>query len=89
MAQPAQTAQSEQRQDTGVTAELLRTGWGRAVLILAGSSPWPPGWRRAAGHYYMPHGPPLLPVVGCGPRLPRRRVINPVSAGQSVNQPPP
>ena len=36
MAQPAQTAQSEQRQDTGVTAELLRTGWGRAVLILAG-----------------------------------------------------
>ena len=35
-AQPAQTAQSEQRQDTGVTAELLRTGWGRAVLILAG-----------------------------------------------------
>ena len=26
-AQPAQTAQSEQRQDTGVTAELLRTGW--------------------------------------------------------------
>ena len=35
-AQPAQTAQSEQRQDIGVTAELLRTGWGRAVLILAG-----------------------------------------------------
>jgi hypothetical protein len=35
-AQPAQTAQSEQRQDTGVTAELLRTGWGHAVLILAG-----------------------------------------------------
>ena len=35
-AQPAQTAQSEQRQDTGVTAELLRTGWGRALLILAG-----------------------------------------------------
>ena len=35
-AQPAQTAQSEQRQDTGVTAELLRSGWGRAVLILAG-----------------------------------------------------
>jgi hypothetical protein len=26
-AQPKQTAQSEQRQDTGVTAELLRTGW--------------------------------------------------------------
>ena len=36
MAQPAQTAQSEQRQDTGVTAELLRTGWGRTLLILAG-----------------------------------------------------
>ena len=35
-AQPAQTAQSEQRQDAGVTAELLRTGWGRALLILAG-----------------------------------------------------
>ena len=35
-AQPAQTAQSEQRQDIGVTAELLRTGWGRALLILAG-----------------------------------------------------
>jgi len=36
MAQPAQTAQSEQRQDTGVSAELLRTGWGRTLLILAG-----------------------------------------------------
>ena len=35
-AQPRQTAQSEQRQDTGVTADLLRTGWGRALLILAG-----------------------------------------------------
>ena len=35
-AQPAQTAQSEQRQDAGVTADLLRTGWGRALLILAG-----------------------------------------------------
>jgi hypothetical protein len=35
-AQPRQTAQSEQRQDTGITAELLRTGWGRALLILAG-----------------------------------------------------
>ena len=34
--QPAQTAQSEQRQDTGVTAELLRTGWGRPLLILVG-----------------------------------------------------
>jgi Domain of Unknown Function (DUF1206) len=35
-AQPRPTAQSEQRQDTGVTADLLRTGWGRALLILAG-----------------------------------------------------
>ena len=35
-AQTAQTAQSEQRQDAGVAAELLRTGWGRTVLILAG-----------------------------------------------------
>jgi len=35
-AQPKQTAQSEQRQDTDVTADLLRTGWGRALLILAG-----------------------------------------------------
>ena len=34
--QPAQTAQSEQRQDTGVTADLLRTGWGRLLLILVG-----------------------------------------------------
>jgi hypothetical protein len=33
---PQQTAQSEQRQDTGVTAVLLRTGWGRLLLILAG-----------------------------------------------------
>jgi hypothetical protein len=32
----AQTAGSEQRQDTDVTAVLLRTGWGRALLILAG-----------------------------------------------------
>jgi hypothetical protein len=31
-----QTAQSEQRQDTGMTAELLRTGWGKALLVLAG-----------------------------------------------------
>jgi hypothetical protein len=31
-----QTARSEQRQDTGIAADLLRTGWGRAVLILAG-----------------------------------------------------
>ena len=35
-AQPRQTAQSEQRQDTDVTADLLRTGWGRALLILVG-----------------------------------------------------
>jgi hypothetical protein len=33
---PEQTAQSEQRQDTGMAAELLRTGWGKAVLVLAG-----------------------------------------------------
>ena len=31
-----QTAQSEQRQDTGMTAELLRMGWGKALLVLAG-----------------------------------------------------
>jgi Domain of Unknown Function (DUF1206) len=34
--QPKQTAQSEQRQDTDVTAVLLRTGWGRLLLILVG-----------------------------------------------------
>ena len=34
--QPKQTAQSEQRQDTDVTADLLRTGWGRLLLILVG-----------------------------------------------------
>jgi Domain of Unknown Function (DUF1206) len=33
---PKQTAQSEQRQDTGMTADLLRTGWGQALLVLAG-----------------------------------------------------
>jgi hypothetical protein len=33
---PKQTAQSQQRQDTGVTADLLRTGWGRVLLILVG-----------------------------------------------------
>ena len=27
---------SEQRQDAGVTADLLRTGWGQALLVLAG-----------------------------------------------------
>jgi hypothetical protein len=31
-----QTAQSEQRQDTGMAAELLKSGWGRALLVLAG-----------------------------------------------------
>jgi Domain of Unknown Function (DUF1206) len=31
-----QTARSEQQQDTGMTAELLRTGWGRALLVLVG-----------------------------------------------------
>ena len=33
---PKQTAQSEQRQDTGMTAHLLRTGWGKALLVLIG-----------------------------------------------------
>jgi hypothetical protein len=33
---PAQTAQSEQRQDTDVTADLLRTDWGRLLLALVG-----------------------------------------------------
>ena len=34
---PAATAaKSEHRQDTGMAAELLRTGWGKAVLVLAG-----------------------------------------------------
>jgi Domain of Unknown Function (DUF1206) len=35
-APPRQTAESEQRQDTGMTADLLRTGWGRALLLVAG-----------------------------------------------------
>jgi hypothetical protein len=30
------TARSEQRQDTGMTADLLQTGWGKALLVLAG-----------------------------------------------------
>jgi hypothetical protein len=34
---PRQTAESEQRQDTGLTADLLRTGWGRLALVLAGA----------------------------------------------------
>ncbi len=33
---PKQTAQSEQRQDIDVTATVLRTGWGRLLLILVG-----------------------------------------------------
>jgi hypothetical protein len=33
---PAAGAQSEQRQDADVTADLLRTGWGRLPLVLAG-----------------------------------------------------
>ncbi len=33
---PEQTAQSEQRQDTDLTADLLQSGWGRLALILAG-----------------------------------------------------
>jgi hypothetical protein len=31
-----QTAQSEQRQDTGMAADLLHTGWGKALLVVAG-----------------------------------------------------
>jgi Domain of Unknown Function (DUF1206) len=34
--QPKQTALSEQRQVTDISADLLRTGWGRLLLILAG-----------------------------------------------------
>ena len=33
---PKQTSQSEQRQDTGMAADLLRTGWGKALLVVAG-----------------------------------------------------
>ena len=33
---PRETAQSEQRQDIDVTATVLRTGWGRLLLILVG-----------------------------------------------------
>jgi Domain of Unknown Function (DUF1206) len=33
---PEQTAQSEQRQDAGLTADVLRTGWGHALLVVAG-----------------------------------------------------
>jgi hypothetical protein len=33
---PKQTAESEQRQDTDVTAVLLRTGWGRLLLVVVG-----------------------------------------------------
>ena len=33
---PEGTAGSEQRQDTDVTAALLRTGWGRPLLVLVG-----------------------------------------------------
>ena len=46
---PKQTAQSEQRQDTGMTADLLRTGWGQALLVLAGILVVAAAWRRAAG----------------------------------------
>lgn len=35
-ARPRGTAWSEQRQDTDVTAALLRTGWGRLLLVLVG-----------------------------------------------------
>ena len=34
---PQQTARSEQRQDADLTADLLRTGWGRLALVLAGA----------------------------------------------------
>jgi hypothetical protein len=34
--QPKRTASSEQRQDTEIAADLLRTGWGRLLLVLAG-----------------------------------------------------
>ena len=34
---PEQTERSEQRQNTDVTADLLRTGWGRLIVILAGA----------------------------------------------------
>ncbi len=33
---PQQTAQSEQRQDTDMTADLLRSGWGRLLLVIVG-----------------------------------------------------
>jgi hypothetical protein len=33
---PRQTSQSEQRQDTDAVADLLRTGWGRLILLVAG-----------------------------------------------------
>ena len=33
---PKQTAQSEQRQDVGMTAALLRSGWGRLLIVLVG-----------------------------------------------------
>jgi hypothetical protein len=33
---PTQTALSEQQQDSGITADMLRTGWGRLLLILVG-----------------------------------------------------
>jgi Domain of Unknown Function (DUF1206) len=33
---PRQTSQSEQRQDTHLAADLLRTGWGRLLLAVAG-----------------------------------------------------
>ena len=33
---PKQTAQSEQRQDTGMTVALLRSGWGRVLIVLVG-----------------------------------------------------
>jgi len=46
---PKQTAQSEQRQDTGMAADLLRTGWGRRCSSWRGSSSWRAAWRRPPG----------------------------------------
>jgi uncharacterized protein DUF1206 len=44
-ARPKQTARSEQRQDTGLTAALLRTGGGRLLLVLVGVLVVAAGWR--------------------------------------------
>jgi hypothetical protein len=44
---PKRTSQSEQRQDTEMAADLLRTGWGKALLVVAGMivvAPLPSSW---------------------------------------------